>query len=135
MRALIARQIIVLHVILIIILIIFYVTGGFHFDEFSSTLALLTAFTSSYAGISSHFFTLQIKNKENEVDETESKNISHVKFLKWVVPLHFILVIIILTLKALPLINFQEMVLFLGIVESCTGVYIGHIVVAVFGIK
>lgn len=54
--------------------------------------------------------------------------------VKWLVNGHFIIVLLLISLKALTpnLLNFRDMTMFLTFVESALGVYMGNIILALF---
>ena len=54
--------------------------------------------------------------------------------VKWLVNGHFVIVLSLITAKALApnILNFQDMTMFLTLVESALGVYMGNIILALF---
>ncbi len=54
--------------------------------------------------------------------------------VRWLVHGHFVIVLLLISLKALApnVLNFQDMVIFLTLVESALGVYMGNIILALF---
>ena len=54
--------------------------------------------------------------------------------VKWLVNGHFIIVLTLITIKALApnVLNFQDMTMFLTLVESALGIYMGSIILALF---
>lgn len=132
-RRRLAIQIIVFNFVSIIILVLLYLLKGFDFDEFSSTITLLTSVTAIYVGVLFQFIGKQIRNTDDDEDIT--RGIPYINILKWVVPAHFGLILFILVLKSIPVISFREMNLFLLLVESTFGGYMGHIMSALFGIE
>lgn len=132
-RKTVANQIIIFNVLLVIALIVLYLLKGFDITEFTSTVTLLTSITAIYLGILFQFIGIRIRNKSNTKESDEA--IPYGSILKWMIPLHFFLILLILILKAIPFISFEEMNLLLLLVESLFGGYMGHVIPAIFGLS
>lgn len=132
-RKTVANQIIIFNVLLVVVLIVLYLLKGFDITEFTSTVTLLTSITAIYSGILFQFIGIRIRNKSNPKESDEV--IPYGDILKWMIPLHFFLILSILVLKAIPFISFEEMNLILLLVESLFGGYMGHIIPAIFGLS
>jgi hypothetical protein len=130
-RSRIARQILVYHFALIGASCIFYILRGFDLEEFTSLMGILAPVTALYGGAVFRFIGRSITepsvNGPNGAPPVSS-------LVKWLVNGHFIIVLGLISLKALApnILNFQDMTMFLTFVESALGVYMGNIILALF---
>lgn len=129
-RTRIARLILVYHFALIGVSCIFYILRGFDFEEFTSLMGILAPVTALYGGAVFRFLGRSIT--EPNLNVQNGAPIS--SLVKWLVNGHFIIVLSLITLKALApnILNFQDMTMFLTFVESALGVYMGNIILALF---
>jgi hypothetical protein len=129
-RTRIARLILVYHFALIGVSCVFYILRGFDFEEFTSLMGILAPVTALYGGAIFRFLGRSIT--EPNLNVQNSAPIS--SLVKWLVNGHFIIVLSLITLKALApnILNFQDMTMFLTFVESALGVYMGNIILALF---
>jgi hypothetical protein len=129
-RTRIARLILIYHFALIAVSCIFYILRGFDFEEFTSLMGILAPVTALYGGAVFRFLGRSIT--EPTLNTQNGAPIS--SLVKWLVNGHFIVVLSLITLKALApnILNFQDMTMFLTFVESALGVYMGNIILALF---
>jgi len=129
-RTRIARLILLYHFALIAVSCIFYILRGFDFEEFTSLMGILAPVTALYGGAVFRFLGRSIT--EPNLNTQNGAPIS--SLVKWLVNGHFIIVLSLITLKALApnVLNFQDMTMFLTFVESALGVYMGNIILALF---
>lgn len=129
-RTRIARLILVYHFALIGVSCIFYILRGFDFEEFTSLMGVLAPVTALYGGAVFRFLGRSI----TEINPTTQNSAPISSLVKWLVNGHFIIVLSLITLKALApnILNFQDMTMFLTFVESALGVYMGNIILALF---
>lgn len=129
-RTRIARLILVYHFALIGASCIFYILRGFDFEEFTSLMGILAPVTALYGGAVFRFLGRSIT--EPNLNTQNGAPIS--SLVKWLVNGHFIIVLSLISLKALApnILNFQDMTMFLTFVESALGVYMGNIILALF---
>ena len=129
-RSRIARQILVYHFALIGVSCVFYILRGFDFEEFTSLMGVLAPVTALYGGAVFRFLGRSI----TEPSLTAQNGAPISSLVKWLVNGHFIIVLSLITLKALApnILNFQDMTMFLTFVESALGVYMGNIILALF---
>ncbi|GAB4494417.1 MAG: hypothetical protein OHK0019_20640 [Saprospiraceae bacterium] len=129
-RTRIARLILVYHFVLIGASCIFYILRGFDFEEFTSLMGILAPVTALYGGAVFRFLGRSIT--EPNLNTQNGAPISGL--VKWLVNGHFIIVLTLISLKALApnILNFQDMTMFLTFVESALGVYMGNIILALF---
>ena len=129
-RTRIARLILIYHFALIGASCVFYIFRGFDFEEFTSLMGILAPVTALYGGAVFRFLGRSITepnlNGQNELPING--------LVKWLVNGHFVIVLTLITLKALApnVLNFQDMTMFLTLVESALGVYMGNIILALF---
>ncbi len=130
-RARIARQILIYHFILIFAACIYYILRGFDFDEFTALMGILGPITAMYGGAVFRYIGRSITepNINGNGVKTPINNL-----VRWLVHGHFIIVMLLISLKALApnILNFRDMVIFLTLVESALGVYMGNIILALF---
>ena len=129
-RTRIARQILIYHFVLIGASSVFYLLRGFDFEEFTSLMGVLAPITALYGGAVFRFLGRSITEPN-----LATQNLTPISGLvKWLVNGHFIIVLTLITLKALApnVLNFQDMTMFLTLVESALGVYMGNIILALF---
>lgn len=93
-------------------------------------MGILAPVTALYGGAVFRFLGRSII--EPNLNVQNSTPIS--SLVKWLVNGHFIIVLSLITLKALApnILNFQDMTMFLTFVESALGVYMGNIILALF---
>jgi hypothetical protein len=129
-RTRIARLILIYHFILIILSCIFYILRGFDFEEFTSLMGILAPVTALYGGAVFRFLGRSIT--EPNLNGQNGAPINGL--VRWLVNGHFVAVLSLISLKALApnVLNFQDMTMFLTLVESALGVYMGNIILALF---
>jgi len=132
-RTRIARLILIYHFILIGASCIFYLLRGFDFEEFTSLMGVLGPITALYGGAVFRFLGRSITEPNLTTQNAAPIN----GLVKWLVNGHFVTVLVLISLKALApnLLNFQDMTMFLTLVESALGVYMGNIILALFEVK
>ncbi len=82
------------------------------------------------------FIGQSIENAETSNEEqTQENKIPYANVLKWIVPVHFVLVLLIISAKAFTIIPFKEMNIILALVEASFGGYTGYIISALFKTK
>lgn len=129
-RTRIARLILIYHFALIGIACVLYIFRGFDFEEFTSLMGILAPITALYGGAVFRFLGRSITEPN-----LSSQNGTPINGLvKWLVNGHFVIVLSLIILKALApnILNFQDMTMFLTLVESALGVYMGNIILALF---
>ncbi|MBU6342571.1 MAG: hypothetical protein KGS48_13840 [Bacteroidetes bacterium] len=129
-RTRIARLILVYHFTLIGISSVFYILKGFDFEEFTTLIGILAPVTALYGGAVFRFIGRSI----TEPNLSGQNNTPINGLVKWLVNGHFIAMLSLISLKALApnILNFQDMTMFLTLVESALGVYMGNIILALF---
>ncbi len=132
-RVRIARLILLYHFALIGVSSVYYLLRGFDFEEFTSLMGILAPVTALYGGAVFRFLGRSIT--EPTLNGQNGVPIS--SLVKWLVHGHFITVMVLISLKALApnVLNFQDMTMFLTLVESALGVYMGNIILALFEVK
>ena len=95
-----------------------------------SPLGVLAPITALYGGAVFRFLGRSI----TEPNLTAQNGFPINSLVKWLVHGHFIVVLTLITIKALApnVLNFQDMTMFLTLVESALGVYMGNIILALF---
>ncbi|HLP95610.1 MAG TPA: hypothetical protein VK168_16315 [Saprospiraceae bacterium] len=129
-RTRIARLILIYHFVLIGASCVFYILRGFDFEEFTSLMGVLAPITALYGGAVFRFIGRSITEPALQTQNGAPIN----GLVKWLVNGHFVIVLSLITLKALApnVLNFQDMTMFLTLVESALGVYMGNILLALF---
>ena len=129
-RTRIARLILIYHFVLIGASCVFYILRGFDFEEFTSLMGVLAPVTALYGGAVFRFLGRSITEPNLNAQNGSPIN----GLVKWLVNGHFVIVLSLITLKALApnVLNFQDMTMFLTLVESALGVYMGNIILALF---
>lgn len=129
-RARIGRQILIYHFILIGISCVYYLLRGFDFEEFTSLIGILAPVTAMYGGAVFRYIGRSI----TEPNLNGQNGVPINSMVKWLVHGHFVTVLLLISLKALApnVLNFQDMTMFLTLVESALGVYMGNIILALF---
>lgn len=129
-RARIARQILIYHFILIGISGVYYLLRGFDFEEFTALMGILAPVTAMYGGAVFRYIGRSIT--EPNLNGKSNQRINNM--VRWLVHGHFVTVMLLISLKALApnVLNFQDMIMFLTLVESALGVYMGNIILALF---
>jgi hypothetical protein len=129
-RARIAKQILVYHFILIGISCVYYLLRGFDFEEFTSLMGILAPITAMYGGAVFRYIGRSITEPNMKGHSNQPIN----SMVRWLVIGHFVTVMALISLKALApnVLNFQDMIMFLTLVESALGVYMGNIILALF---
>ncbi|MCS7037187.1 MAG: hypothetical protein RMJ33_08415 [Saprospiraceae bacterium] len=130
-RARIARQILIYHFVLIGAAGIFYILRGFDFEEFTTLMGILGPITAMYGGAVFRYIGRSITEP---VTNGNGSKTSISAMVRWLVHGHFAIVMLLISLKALApnVLSFQDMVIFLTLVESALGVYMGNIILALF---
>ena len=133
LRTTLGRQILIFNGLIIVMTIVYYFLGGFDTEELSSLLTLLTAVSAIYLG--SLFKYLGGSIAKAEALDAPEPAAGPGKLVLWIVPVHFMLLTGIISAKAFTQITFQEMNIFLGLVEAVFGSYLGVIISQVFNAK
>ena len=96
-------------------------------------MGVLAPVTALYGGAVFRFLGRSITDPNLNVQNDAPIN----SLVKWLVHGHFIIVLSLISLKALApnILNFQDMTMFLTLVESALGVYMGNIILALFEVK
>lgn len=131
-RSRISRQIILFNLILIGLLIVYKLLNGFDMGEFSATLTLISSVSAVYVGILFKYIGKSIIPKD---DPKVNQAVAHQDLLTWIVPLHFGILLLILSLKAFTVITFQTMNLILAFIEMGFGGAIGYLLMAVYDLQ
>ncbi|MBK9335892.1 MAG: hypothetical protein IPM98_04650 [Lewinellaceae bacterium] len=129
-RGRIARQILIYHFILIGAACVFYILRGFDFEEFTALIGILGPVTAMYGGAVFRYIGRSITEPNLHAGNETPMN----SMVKWLVNGHFVTVMLLISLKALApnVLNYQDMIIFLTLVESALGVYMGNIILALF---
>ncbi len=108
----------------------YYLLRGFDFEEFTSLMGILAPVIALYGGAVFRFLGRSIT--EPNLNGQNGSPIS--SLVKWLVHGHFITVMVLISLKALApnILNFQDMIMFMTLVESALGIYMGNIILALF---
>lgn len=120
--------IVCLHLALLAAALLYYVFKGFDLEELTALFAILAPVTALYGGIA--FKSLGEDEPTNaSIPPARSKTI---RLLVWG---HFLSIGLLISLKALApnVLNFKEMTILLGVVESYFGAHMGTLVHVVFG--
>ncbi len=126
-----AKQIILFNIFLIIITIVYYLFHGFDLEEMSFIVTLLSSLAAIYIGVLSKYIGDSFKNTSKDV-AVETFQPPFGRILQWIVPVHYIIVLAIISIKAFTQMTYAEMNLFLGLLEASFGGYIGYIISAIF---
>jgi len=136
----IGKQIVIYNGLLIVITIIFGILRGFDREEFTALMALLGPITAVYVGtlfrylgnsLSDEQANGAITNREQRIGMT-----SYGTLLRLIIPLHFIIILGLISAKALfNAISFDDMTLIFAFVETTFGGYVGYIISSLFGVK
>jgi len=120
--------IVTLHLGLLAVAVVYYFLKGFDLEELIALFAILAPVTALYGGIA---FRSLGKNEE-EVSAIPQAHKKTIRFLVWG---HFLSIGILISLKALTpnVLNFKEMTILLGLVESYFGAHMGTLIHVVFG--
>jgi hypothetical protein len=129
-RSRIARLILVYHFALIGISCVFYIARGFLPEQFTSLMGILAPVTALYGGAVFRFLGRSITEPNLNTQNNAPIN----SLVKWLVHGHFIIVLSLISLTALApnILTFQDLIMFLTLVESALGVYMGNIILALF---
>ncbi|WP_247236409.1 hypothetical protein [Telluribacter sp. SYSU D00476] len=134
----IAKQIVLGYLSLIVLTIVLYTFAGIIDDELTSLLTTLSAISALYIAPLFQFFSQSLRSVDVPAPAPpplpDTDNLA-VRLVKLVIPAHFILVGTLIFIKALNLISFKEMNIFLGFIETTFGTYMSFVVVALFKLE
>jgi len=131
LRNKISKFILVSNAVLFITIIVLYLFNGFLPDEFTVLIALIAPVTAVYIGA---LVKYAIENK-NVIDENPNEkpvNKLYVTISYWSIPFHFVSIFLIINLKAINLLTFEELKISFSIIEIFFGAYVGYIVSSLF---
>jgi len=131
LRNKISKFILVSNAILFVTIITLYLFNGFLPDEFTVLLALIAPVTAVYIGA---LVKYAIENK-NIVDNNPKErpvNQLYITISYWSIPFHFVSIFIMINLKAINLLTFEELKISFTIIETFFGAYVGYIVSSLF---
>ncbi|MCF8247775.1 MAG: hypothetical protein K9J37_22030 [Saprospiraceae bacterium] len=128
-RQRIGRQIVFLHTGLLVLALVYFFLKGFDMEELTALFAILAPVTALYGGIA--FKSLGQAPQANEAAPDEPP---HAPTIRWLVWGHFAAIFLLVSLKALApnVLNFKEMTLLLGVVESYFGAHMGMLLHEIF---
>lgn len=131
----VGKQIIFYNILLIVITIVYFVMRGFDREEFTTLMGLLAPITAVYVGTLFRHIGNQLQ--ENYDPKTARVGMtSYGTLIRWIIPLHFILILFLISAKALVnYITFEEMTLIFAFVETSFGAYVGYIISSLFQVK
>ncbi|MBK7409512.1 MAG: hypothetical protein IPL49_01945 [Saprospirales bacterium] len=120
--------IVALHLSLLAVAVLYYFFKGFDLEELIALFAILAPVTALYGGIA--FRSLGKK----QVDATNIP-VAHRKTIRLLIWGHFLSIGLLISLKALTpnVLNFKEMTILLGLVESYFGAHMGTLIHVIFG--
>lgn len=125
-----SKRIIYSNVILILLVVILFPLKAFDFEEFSGIVSTLSAVTAIYFG--TLFQYLGEEKKNEKVEQNEKIKTKKQKLLTTLVTVHFIILIVLIIMKALALINYQYLVLLIGFIETSFGGVLGKSISAIY---
>lgn len=136
----IAKQIVLGYLSLIVLTIVLYTFAGIIDDELTSLLTTLSAISALYIAPLFQFFGQSLRNVNVPVPASVPPSLPHsdnlaVRLVKLVIPAHFIMVGTLIFIKALNVISFKEMNIFLGFIETTFGTYMSFVVVSLFKLE
>jgi len=119
-----------LHLGLLALAVLYYFFKGFDLEELTALFAILAPVTALYGGIA-------FKSLESDEPKTPAIPPARAKTIRLLVWGHFVSIGLLISLKALApnVLNFKEMTILLGVVESYFGAHMGTLVHVVFGQK
>jgi hypothetical protein len=131
LRNKISRFILISNAVLFVTIITLYLFNGFLPDEFSVLIALISPVTAVYIGA---LVKYAIENKNVIEGEIKEKPVNqlYVTISYWSIPFHFVSIFLIINLKAINLLTFEELKIAFSIIETFFGVYVGYIVSSLF---
>lgn len=120
------RQIAFLHLSLLALAIVYYFLKGFDIEELAALFAILAPVAALYGGIA--FKSLSMEGPGGP------GNPAHAPAIRWLVWGHFLIIGLLISLKALApnVLNFKEMTILLGLVESYFGAHMGALLHELF---
>jgi hypothetical protein len=130
-RVRLARLIMIYQFVLIILAATYYALTGFDGEEFTSLMAVLTPVTALYGGAVFRYLGRTLKAEPEKANDLPS---AQVGWVRWLVHLHFGVILVLISSKALfNWINFQMMLTLMAAFEASFGGYMGFILSALFG--
>lgn len=125
-----ARLILYLNLSLIVIVVVFFSIGAFDFEEFSAIVSVLSAVTAVYFGALFQFLGSDLeKDLVNEEDDLSDDKSNLIRSL---IVIHFMAIISLIFMKALTIINFQNLILLIGFIETSFGAFLGKFISFLF---
>lgn len=119
----------IIKVVVILRLAYHWSTGGFNNEQFQSTAALLAPALAAYISVMLADYLRQQKEGPQPPRYVAGPLVT---FSYWLFPIYAILLILFIELKAKSVFSFSQMNLWLALVESVLGGYIGQIVATFF---
>ena len=120
--------IVALHLGLLAVAVLFYFLKGFDLEELIALFAILAPVTALYGGIAFR----SLGKKESPAPKIPAGHTRTIRLLVWG---HFLSIGMLISLKALTpnVLNFKEMTILLGLVESYFGAHMGTLIHVIFG--
>jgi len=135
LRSRVSKRVLILNCILFAILVVAYIFRGFTPEQFSVLLGLLMPVTLVYASALVKYI---VENRyiEKNNDTTQEKQLTkiYISLTNWMIPLHFIILLLAIILFALggSIITFGDLKLVFIFIESTFAVYVGLIINSLF---
>jgi len=134
LRNRISRFLLISNAILFITIVVLYLFSGFLPDEFTVLIALIAPITAVYIGAMVKY-AVENKNVIENASNDKPVNKLYVTISSWSIPFHFVSLFIIINLKAINLITFDDLKIAFSIIETFFGVYVGYIVSSLFKVE
>ncbi len=131
LRNKISKFILISNAVLFITIITLYMFSGFLPDEFTVLIALISPVTAVYIGALVKY-AIENKNVVGVNPNEKPVNQLYVTISYWSIPFHFVSIFIIIVLKAINLMTFEELKISFSIIETFFGAYVGYIVSSLF---
>ncbi|MFN8258724.1 MAG: hypothetical protein U0W24_23755 [Bacteroidales bacterium] len=134
LRNRISRFLLISNAILFITIIVLYLFSGFLPDEFTFLIALIAPITAVYIGAMVKY-AVENKNVIENAANDKPVNKLYITISSWSIPFHFVSVFLIINLKAVNLITFEDLKISFSLIETFFGVYVGYIVSSLFKVE
>ena len=120
------------HFLLVLLIVLFFLLGGFTFNQMTTAIALIVPIFSAFSAMIIKYF---IYSKEHKSDSHKTVPKSFATVVHFVSITSVCFIYLILLMKVFNAITFEQFKLLVGLTETCFGLYFGMVLASLYELK
>lgn len=132
LRKRVARFVVISNAVLYFSTFVYYILKGIDGEEMMVIMGFLSPITSVYL---TAIFKYAVATRHPDTENLSDRTVSglYVTLTNWAIPLHFFILFLAISLKALfNLVSFSDLKVIFTVVESLFGAYVGLIITSLY---